>query len=455
MASKRSCTRRKQYYRLLKTFFTLVFSLVTITASSQVIGDLQFNQSGDFSIQGESEFTISLVGISPSDIEIGRTNLPSSTVFVSSTKRDGFLRQTDGSTEKATTITYTLQFLEAGTYTLGSLPVIINGRSNSINFPTVRVFQNPDLLYPELYIEQIGSFYSLHSGEFTVLARYVKSVEDVSIDLSENALIEQIALNVELPSANFVVSDDAIALATFSCIPFSEGTLTLPKITVTCIRYDGERTTISLENSTVHVLPQNAYSSTTYGQERSVFADANQIEASVQNTVKMEVEKNEDLTRKLADLRIQEKYSAFSMEATRDREAIEKAENLQNGREVSFFWASFILLFSFVLIFVGIGFFVLQKKKNGKKYSYICYVLAALLLGGVIFYGNSLVHQYALTCGTYLYAIPEYESQVTTTLYAGTKVKIQRSVGEWYLVSQADGRTGWVVKDNCILIDNK
>ncbi len=453
MERQRSCTRRKFNNRLL-ILVLCTLSFISTSIFSQNYDSLQFNQENDFAMMEESVFTISLVDVSPSDIELRMKALPLGVEFISSEKSDGFIRQSGGSTKKGTTITYIVRFFDSGTYNLGSLPVIIEGKSEDITFPIVQVLPNPDALLPELYIEQSEPLYSLHKSSFTIFAKYFKRVEDISIGLSEQALIEKTSESFEIPSSDFSFSDETINLATFSCIPFESGTLILPEIRVTFIAHNGQSYDIILESTSVSVLSQEDYSPMVYGEERKmVFAAIENDGQAIPHELSV-IEKKEAFVKDLAALRISEKYSFFPFSIRAQRKNLEKSENIENDDEVSFTWTVFSLVVSMILIFGGLILNFIQKQRETPRHAYgvLAIVLGAFLLLGAGFYGRTLLKDYALTFGTELHTIPEYESHIVTTLYAGTRVEILRSVGDWYLISQVDGRTGWILKEDCILI---
>ncbi len=455
MEKQRSFTRKKQHHRLLTFFSTSIFFLLAVGLHGQNTTSLQFSQENDFAMLEDSIFVINLLDLSPSDVEIVTRTFPNEVEFISSEKSDGFVRQNDGSTRKATTILYTLQFSNSGTYDLGSLPVQINGRPDNIDFPTVRVLPNPDMLLPELFLEQASTFYSLHEGTLELSAKYFKIVESIEVGLSEKALIEQKTRHVELPTQDFAFSDDATRLLTLSCIPFTDGQLILPEISVTFIAFDGDRHRISLQSTAITVLSQDDYTPDTYGDERKLLSTSEQRQ---ETSAVIELEKKEALSKELAILRIKEKYSILPFEAKNQRKEVEKGENIENENEASFFWCIIAFFSSFVLI---VGVFVLlqlQKRKAEpeKRNPFIlCFMLGMLLLCVSIFYGRSLLNQYAVVYGSYIHTIPEYESSIVTAVHAGSRVEILRSVGDWYLVLQVDGRSGWILKDNCILIDKE
>ncbi len=446
MENTRAFIRRKRHNRLLVYFFLILFSFEFLNAQSF---EYTFEQTGDFAASENCLFTISLVGVSPSNVElIGRT-FPPGISFVSSEKSDGFVRQENGINEKATIIRYSLKFEREGLYNLGSLPIMLNDTLQSIAFPVFTVLPNPDVLTPQLFIEDISPLYNLQEGTFTVSAKHFKNITDFSIELSEQALIEQIESYSDIPSKDFTFTNSTIPIAKFSCIPFESGSLVLPTIKASFIAYNGTRHNVTLPYRRFDVLDKVDYISEAYGEERA-FLTVNEVENPV--TV---LDKKETLVRTLVDLRIEEKYSLLPFNARRERTVIEKNENIQNVGEVSYTWTIIGIVASFAVLIIGLFVHLINRKKGSSNFAPLFFFIGSVLLVCILFYGRSLSKDYAITYATNLYTIPEYESQVVTSLYAGMKVEVDKTVGDWCLITHSDGRSGWVLEDHCILITNK
>ncbi len=453
MENTRSLTGKKRYNRLLIFCFVCLFFFVMPNAIAQE-ESLQFLQQGDLIVAQESEFSIQLEGLSPSEIELFTIDFPEGVVFVSSTKSDGFVRSSSGQTVKATTISYVVRFSKAGVYELDNLPIMINSKLQSISFPSVTVLPNPNLLFPELILEQNGDFYALEEGSFTISVRYCKSVEDIQVGLSEHALIEQKDLLLNIPTDDLPLSVNAIPVALYSCKPFSQGKLLFPDVTATVTAYNGTQHTVAVKNTQLHVFEQRDTTNSIYGNERSV---ANFEQYGV-NDSSESIVRNEDLVEELALLRIQEKYSFFPFSARAERIKLENQEGINNKNEVSYIWVSGGIVLAVLIIFCTAGLYWLTKKRGGNAFSrYIplAFALGVILLVVSCFFGRPLLKQYALTYGAQLYTIPEYESRIVSTLPAGLRLEINRSVGDWYLVKQEHGQSGWIQKKDCITIERE
>ncbi len=449
MEIARSCTRRKRHNRLLNLFFIVAFSLFSIHIFAQNTSSFQFQQAGDFVVSGESHFSINIENISPSDIRVITRAYPEGVTFVSSTKNDDFIQQDGVGSTKVVSIVYTLRFTKEGVYDLGSLPVMLNSQLQSIDFPVVTVYPNPNLLVPELVFEQTSDFYALHEGTFRISARYFKSIESLMVEPSEHALIAQQDALLQIPSSDIAFTNVLVPVAIFSCTPFSSGSFTLPNITLSCTAYNGTSYDIQLSEKTISVKPTEDYSAGNYGNER-----ATTLSAST-NTITTVIEKKVEVVDELAALRIQEKYNLFPFDARAKRINLERQENIQNESEISYIWTMLAIGFSVAVLFFGFVLYKVYSKKSKLLPGYVVLlcIAAVLLLFGSLFYGRTLSKNYALVYGTQLYTIPEYESNIVTSLYAGMRVQVKSSAGDWYLVSLLDGRTGWVLKSDCIPIE--
>ncbi len=448
MEKRRNNTGKKRYNRLLKFFLLCMVFYVSFPAFAQNFNGIQFSQKGDFSVLEDSIFVLELVGVNLADVEVEYRTFPHGIDFVSSEKNNTFIRLDDGSTQKAVSIMYTLRFLHEGEYNLGSVPLSIESVMHTIDFPIVTVHPNLDTLIPELLFVQNDPLYALHTGTFSLQAKYFSSITALSVDLSEQALIEQTSSQVSIPSTDFPFSTEMVALATFSCIPFESGTLELPQILASFIAFNGTEHTITLDGKTLTVFPSENFLVPNYGNERHLLdISMQQADSSVQS---IPIDRKESLVQSLAALRISEKYSLLPFESTQERKVLEETENIQNVGEVSYTWAIGAFFFSVVLIFTSVILFKLKKKLG--LASLFCF-LGIALFALTVLYGKPLLNRYALTYGTQLYTIPEYESNVIDSLYPGLRVQIIRSVGDWYLIEKNDGRSGWILKTDCVLIE--
>ncbi len=451
MEKQRSNTREKFCHRLLIAFSAL-FTTFFSHAYSQSFTDLHFKAQGEFAVSQESQFVLEVVDINPSDITIQNIILADNIQFLSMTKNDAFIAQDAGGSKKGTVITYTVRFLTDGVFHLEALTATINSQDFTIPFMPVTVHPNPGILVPQVFFESEHDLFQLEEGTLVLYGRHFKSVDGIDVSLSEDALIEKTQSIIEIPSADFQFSNERVVLATYSYIPFLSGTLALPQVDVSFVGYNNELYTISLSNEQVEVFPSNSKEQRQYGQERIQA----QFEQEMPDTVieNLAVDRNEALVYSLLNLRIKEKYSLFAFSDAELRREIEQQQLLHNSDEISFVWTVVLFGLSISVGVLGFVFYKFKKAKQEKSaVSVVLFGVGILLLLTAIFFTVPLAKQNALAFGSYMYTIPEHESQVRSPIFAGTKVRILRNVGEWYLVLQHDGKTGWLLKSDCVLIE--
>lgn len=455
MEKQTSCTSAKRHNRLLRFFCACVLLPISALLAAQ---NISFTQAASFTVAEDSKFLIEMPGISPSSVEIIHKDLPSSVSFVSSMKSDTFIMDKDGNRERGTLISYTVHFLEPGMYNLNSLDILIDSISYVIDFPPVNVSQNPDILLPELYLDPHGSLYQSQKGVLVLSGRYFKRIENLEWNLSENALIEKSLSEIPVPSDNFPFSEEKTTIAIFSYTPLASGTLILPQITANFVAYNGHSYTVQPKIKTATVLPPISVpaSSELRAQDDlpqvGTYAQANN---SSQSILSMQAD-NTAFVEKLAKLRSQERHALFPFMAKKERIALEETANLQNVGETSELWAIIFVILGVLLLLFGFILYKKQKAKQTDRKSHIpiaCFSIATVLVFLAIFSTFKLSRQYALTLPSQLRTIPEYEASNITTLFAGMRVRIFRTAGDWYLVSLEDTRSGWILKDDCILID--
>lgn len=447
----------KRRNRLLTFFGVCALLFICPPAlTGQNTDALHFYQTATFTVAENSEFTVEIAEISPANIEILYRDLPTAVSFVSSKKSDTFIMDKDGNREKGTLISYTVRFLEPGMYNLDSLDILIDSISYTISFPPVEVNQNTNFLLPELYLEPQGNLYQSQRGILVLSGRYFQRIENLEWNLSENALIDKSISSMPIPSDDFPFSENKTDIAIFSYTPLSVGTLTLPQITATFIAYNGSTYTVQPKLKTVTVLPSAPEKSELPAVGDSTQLDSSTQSISVAQSVIPTQKENTAFVKKLVALRSQERHTLFPFMAKKERIVLEETANIQNIDETSELWALISVALSVIGLLLG---FILHKTQKAKQNAQksrlplLCFTIAAVLVFFALFSTFKLSGQYALALGSQLRTIPEYEASTLTTLSAGMRVRIVRTGGDWYLVSLEDTRSGWILKNDCILIN--
>ncbi|MFI3258154.1 MAG: LptF/LptG family permease, partial [Spirochaetales bacterium] len=396
------------------------------------------------------EFILEIPDVDSAHIEIEHKDFPANINFILSTKRDSFIKQDNGTLKKGVSIVYILEFTQAGIYDPGTVTIRINDENYEVSFPQITVFENLALSVPELYLEAQGSIHELQNATLLLSARYFQSIDDISWDLTEDALFEQTSSLLSIPSETFTFSETKIPIAVFSYTAFEQGIYELPVVTATFTAYNGNSYTIKADGEPITVLPTAQYSQADYTTHENDIASnsVDESQSTVQNLY------NPELATTLALLRLEEKYSIFPFIAQKQRIDSEKAHNIQQQNEPSFLWTLIAGTVSLCLLIIGFIFCKMKKKSDSKmNFCFLCVIIGFIFLCVSIFYTVQLLPQYALTTGGRLYIIPEFESHNFTSVTAGIRVRILQSTGDWYLVSLPDGRNNWILKDDCILIE--
>lgn len=131
--------------------------------------------------------------------------------------------------------------------------------------------------------------------------------------------------------------------------------------------------------------------------------------------------------------------------------------NLQN-RFTSNTWSSIAIGF-FILLLVCIAVFLFVRSIWMKKAAfYTGIVVIFLWIGSNVFafrQKNTLIHRdtgIVMPASASIMTSPDVNSKELFRLHAGTKVKLNRTDGNWYEIEIANGSVGWTSKDNVEII---
>ena len=422
MESTRKCDRSKFRVRLL-IFLLCLFT--TITAFTQDFTNLEFSQAYEF-FEGEpgSLFVI-IPNIAPSRIEYTFPKFPDTVSLIGLEKISYSSQRYKGKFVKSTKLQIALKFLQSGTYNFEPIKITIDNTDEyDIKFSQITVIPNLLELKPELMFTPSKTLHALQSTEFILSALYFKDIVDYSVELSENALIEETEnLFTEANKKDFTAN--AIPIAKFTCIPFAEGSLILKNVTATFVGYDGKNHEVILKNIELPVLKATNYIENfiSFGQQQllSVQSKSSSQNYAIEdkNTEKAKLIHNEWVAKKKARVPI---------------------------IIGSFCFSSFIILVS-----LGMLLFAIKTKKSLQK-SIVLLVFGVILILVSHFFAFKEKDIYAITYTTNMYGIPEFDGQILKTLESGTRVKIENDMGDWALIQQENSTSGWVQKQDCLLI---
>jgi len=97
-----------------------------------------------------------------------------------------------------------------------------------------------------------------------------------------------------------------------------------------------------------------------------------------------------------------------------------------------------------------------QKVKDVLKKSIFLFTFLTLLSLFIFIYSEDELnrHNWAIVMNekTDVYASPSESSTELFSIHKGTKIKLKRTEGKWIEITLADGKVGWIVKDNIEII---
>jgi len=161
------------------------------------------------------------------------------------------------------------------------------------------------------------------------------------------------------------------------------------------------------------------------------------------------------LARRVADLRKKERGAIFVWPVRTEREHLEREASLQNPDEPSFVWTLLCAGTLILSVIVLYAFFVRRHKIGGRFVFFAVFCLALQIACVFVLIKNvpELARAAVITRSAPLRTIPEPDAKGTISLTAGMRLKVLRSSGAWYLVSASGGHSGWILKDECIIIE--
>ena len=419
MESPRKRHNSKFSTRLL---IACLFLLITTTAFSEDFTSLEFSQKGHFFVGEECSLTLTIPNTYPSNIGFAISPLSDKVTLIGIEKTADISLDNEGKSVRSTKIELIIKFSEAGTYNFSPISLIVDYLGKfAVNFPEIIVTPNVLELTPELLFTPTDNMQALSTTNCILSARYISNVLDYSVELSENALIEE-TQTLFMPQEEGQFSIDAIPIAKFECIPFTSGTLVLKNITATVIDYDGKTHTIVLENFEIPVLEKASYTESFEHQQQLA-----QSQTNIQITHEIE-DKNTEFAKAIHEEWVTKK-------------------NTKKPLIITGFCISILL----TLISIALIIFNTITKKSSKKGTRLLILSIILLFITILFtYEEKKLH--GITYTTNMYGIPEFDGQILSTLESGTRVKIKNNMDGWLLIQNENNATGWILEQDCLLI---
>ena len=418
-------------------------------------------------------FELALSGIPLSDVSVRFAALPSGVEFRGSGKREFFSsgsagRESGAGSGRGTLFEYTVRFTQTGTFSLLPARVSFGGKTVAVPFERVEVFENPYLLVPEFFFVSDEQARAGEPLRIRLVGRFFEKVESIDWDVPERGLFEKIGEKTNLPSVpgNFTAD---IEVAEFVYTPFFAGKEKLPAVSVKARAYDGQPYMIAVDDFELTVFPKKNAIAKKTRQSSAALSAVNSSEASAPAASAVSVSaasasspegknngtEQEVLARRVADLRKKERGAIFVWPVRTEREHLEREAALQNPDEPSFVWTLLCAGTLILSVIVLYAFFV-RRHKIGGRFVFLAALCLALQIACVFVLIKNvpeLARAAVITRSAPLRTIPEPDAKGTISLTAGMRLKVLRSSGAWYLVSASGGHSGWILKDECIIIE--
>lgn len=410
-------------------------------------------------------FELVLSGIPLSDASVRFAALPSGVEFRGSGKRDFFSsgsagRESGAGSGRGTLFEYTVRFTQTGTFSLLPARLSFGGKTVAVPFERVEVFENPSLLVPEFFFVPDEQARAGEPLRIRLAGRFFEKVESIDWDVPERGLFEKVGEKTNLPFAaeNFAADTE---IAEFVYTPFFEGKEKLPAVSVKARAYDGQLYTIAVADFELTVFPKKNMSAKRVRQSSAALSAVNSSEASAPAASASSPEgknngtEQEVLARHVADLRKKERGAIFVWPVRTERKHLEREAALQNPNEPSLVWTFLcagILALSLIVLYA----LFIRRRKIGGRFVFLAALCIALQIACVFVLIKNipeLTRAAVITRFVPLRTIPEPDAKGTISLTAGMRLKVLRSSGAWYLVSASGGHSGWILKDECIIIE--
>ncbi len=442
----------KQFKRLLILFVIFIISssidLFAISVKEAMNGALIKSTEEFCFTQKSTQFSFKVNEIEPKYIEFYIDKVPDGVIFLSSKKE---------AEDSGTRITLFFQFEKTGSYKINPLVCLVRGYTFYVPFKTVDVYENPDTIHPELFVEFANPAYNNENlpikaaaGShivFTINVRYAVQIIDFTYDLPKDSIFTELKRYpiTEGNPRKAEFSTEVEKVASFDWQPLSEGDWSLPQIKVTATSYNGGRYVMQLPDRTIKI--SKAADITKEDNHESAFAYAFTEDRFSDELITTEMPYETAL--KLAELRREERKQFPFSRTRKERITLETEYGLtETAREPCIpFIICTLLLFVAVTVAVVI---LLKKKKYWTAIAGIC--VSCILLVCEINLAVKLNVKTALFTGDSLSPVPEENASVSVVLEKGSCVKVTKKAGKWIYV-KINETYGWTTEDNVIYIN--
>ena len=464
---------RKQCLGLL--VFFLLSSICVLDAfcqgkkpSWQYVQSLHFAKTKEIYFTAEdSYFTVDIEGVNPEDVSVFVNDVPRNVSFVSSRKESYLIPGANPLDDgiHGCRIVIAFRFTQPGYFHIMPIDVRVNDMYNRIAVDNVRVYENPNTVQPELFLQfddprfnTSGKKLNVKSGDhiaFTLYIRYAVQLINFNWKIPEDSLFTEVE-RYEITKGNprgTEFSPEAEAIAKFDWQPFKIGDFKLPEIKITATTYSGKKLDVAFPQYTVSVAPAPTNQAFTLPKENA-FAYAFTVPPEIYVPSAQKGKKGlKDLTQLLA-LHKKERHSfPFLTSAYYDRRQLEEDSGLTPGpMEPSIPALVFFASLSFLLLLASSIFFFTKKiASHLAVFSLLIFFTLASLVTTFYFVGQAN-KKLALFTGGNINPIPEQGVESDAYIKAGTLLQIEKEAGEWVYIKYNDTR-GWVLHNKLMLID--
>lgn len=435
--------------------------------SWQYVQSLKFKKMNEyFFTQEDSSFVVDIKGVSPEDVTVFVNDVPRNVSFVSA-RKEIFSQPGENpldNTNRGTHLVISFRFSKPGVYQILPIDVRVMGMYNRISLEPALVYENPNTVQPELYLQfenpefnasekNISVKVGDHIG-FTMFIRYALQLINFNWNIPEDSLFEDVH-RFEITEGNprgSEFSPEAVPVAKFDWQPLKAGVFELPSVHITATTYGGKKVDVPFPKYKVIVSEANGELSFSRHKE-NVFGYAFTSPAPEKEILPEEKNPSVDITR-LLELHKNELHSMpfFSSAYEERRRAQEKAGITPSPRLITIPLTVLGLSLFFVFFILTIVLFFLRKKIKRRAIFVLAVAFTIAFASFSVYLLINVNKKYALFNGGKVNPIPESNVQTSVSVQRGSVVQIERNAGGWVYIRYHDTR-GWVPKTSVFIIE--
>lgn len=450
--------RRKFFIGLLILLFATCADIYAVLPWAY-IQTLKFRPAQEyFFTLSDCQFALDIENVPPERVTVFSNNVPRYASFVSARKETYIPEDYKTNTRTGTHVIVSFRFEKPGTYQISPLDVRIDGQYCSIPLDVVNVYENPNIIQPEVFIKfdkgiaPVGNNLTVNIGDhigFTVYIKYAVQIINFSWNVPEDSLFNDVRRYeiMEGVPRGSDFSPDAVPVAKFDWQPLVKGNYSFPRMTILATSYSGIRYNVKFDSYNVTVLDgQNfRYSDSKFGSEFDYAFSVPVLDESAKESVP--VEKDYEV---LYQLHVRERHSVpFISDASKIRWEVEMAAGLSPlQREPSVPLFIILVGLSVLLFIASVLFFVFRHIHVGGLTTFF-FVLTITL---TIVQGLEIKVDYALFTGHEVRTIPEETGDTSVKIPDGSLVRIEHNLENWVFVRYND-TYGWVKKDTLRIVE--